>query len=61
MSNLYQVHNQQIRKAKDCENTPLVQWETRMIANFRVEGTSLALLKNKQTKKTNKQIEGRGA
>ena len=25
MSNLYEVHNQQIRKAKDCENTPLVQ------------------------------------
>ena len=25
MSNLYEVHNQQITKAKDCENTPLVQ------------------------------------
>ena len=41
MSNLYEVHNQQIRKAKDCENTPLVQWETRMIADFRVEGNKL--------------------
>ena len=41
MSNLYQVHDQQIRKAKDCENTPLVQCETRMIADFRVEGNKL--------------------
>ena len=41
MSNLYEVHNQQIRKAKDCEKTPLVQWETRMIADFQVEGNKL--------------------
>ena len=35
------MHNQQIRKAKDCQNTPLVQSETLMIGDFRVEGNKV--------------------